>query len=69
MRIAFGVIFTFLMAIAESAQAAKPMYRPDYIDYVCGTRAGQPKTYLNLYFARNDGATDIRPGRCEDQHR
>jgi hypothetical protein len=67
MRIALGVIFAFLIPIAESAQAAKPMYRPDYIDYVCGIGAGQPKTYLNEYFARNDGATDT--GRCEDQHR
>lgn len=65
MRTALGMTFAFLMLIAESAQAAKPMY----IDYVCGIRAGQPKTYLNVYIARNDGATDIRPGRCEDQHR
>ena len=46
---------------------AKPINRPDYIDYVCGIRAGQPITYFNWYFARNDGATNIRPGRCEDQ--
>jgi hypothetical protein len=67
MRIAVAVIFAVLMPIAESAQAGKLMHRTDYIDYVCGERAGQSKTYLNVYFARNDGATDIRPGRCEDQ--
>jgi hypothetical protein len=55
------------MLAVDGAQAAKPIYHPDYIDYVCGIKGGQPKTYLNVYFARNDGATQIRPGRCEGQ--
>jgi hypothetical protein len=67
MHIAVGMTLALLMPITEGAQAARLMYRPDYIDYVCGIKAGRPTTYLNVYFARNDGATDIRPGRCEDQ--
>ena len=65
-RLALTMAFV-LMPIFEEAAAAKTMIRPDYIDYVCGIRGGLPKTYLNLYLARNDGAAQIRPGRCEDQ--
>jgi hypothetical protein len=67
MRVALAMAFALLMLAADGAQAAKPIYRPDFIDYVCGIKGGQPKTYLNVYFARNDGATQIRPGRCEAQ--
>jgi hypothetical protein len=67
MRVALAMAFAFLMPVVNSAQAVKPMFRPDYIEYVCGVKGGQLKTYLNLYFARNDGATQIRPGRCEAQ--
>jgi hypothetical protein len=67
MRVALAMAFALLMPAADSAQAAKPNYRPDYIDYVCGIKGGQPKTYLNAYFARSDGASQIRPGRCEAQ--
>jgi hypothetical protein len=67
LRIAPAIAFALLMPAADRAQAAKPISRPDYIDYVCGIRGGQPKTYLNVYFARSDGATQIRPGRCEAQ--
>jgi hypothetical protein len=51
--------------VLNSAQSVKLMFRPDYIEYVCGIKGAQPKAYLNVYFARNDGATQIRPGRCE----
>ena len=66
MRVALTIAFV-LMPVLKDAAAAKTMVRPDYIEYVCGIRDGQPKTYLNLYLARNDGAAQIRPGRCEDQ--
>jgi|HubBroStandDraft_6_1064221.scaffolds.fasta_scaffold80729_4 hypothetical protein len=66
MRLALTMAFV-LMPVFKEAAAAKTMVRPDYIDYVCGIRGGQSKTYFNLYLARNDGATLIRPGRCEDQ--
>jgi hypothetical protein len=54
-----------VLAMTFALFAAKPNYRPDFIEYVCGIKAGQPKTYFNLYFARNDGATQVRLGRCE----
>jgi hypothetical protein len=66
MRVALAMAFV-LMPILKEAGIAKQMSRPDYIDYVCGIKEGQPKTYLNIYFARNDGATQIKPGKCEDQ--
>ena len=66
MRLALRMAFVLMPVFIEAA-AAKTMVRPDYIDYVCGIRAGQSKTYFNLYFARTDGATQIRPGRCEVQ--
>ena len=66
MRLALTIAFV-LVPVFKEAAAAKTMIRPDYIDYVCGIRGGQPKTYFNLYFARSDGATDIRPGTCGDQ--
>jgi hypothetical protein len=66
-RTALAMAFTLLASAVDCAQAAKPIYRPDYIEYVCGIKGGQPKTYLNVYFARSDGATQIRPGRCEAQ--
>jgi hypothetical protein len=67
MKCVLAMVFALLVPAADGAQAAKPINRPDYIDYVCGTKGGQPKTYLNAYFARSDGATQIRPGRCEAQ--
>jgi hypothetical protein len=67
MLIAIPVMIALSMLAVDGVQAAKPIYHPDYIDYVCGIKGGQPKTYLNVYFARNDGATQIRPGRCEGQ--
>ena len=66
MRLALMMAFA-LMPVFKEAVAAKTMVRPDYIDYVCGIRGGQSKTYFNSYFARTDGATQIKPGRCEDQ--
>ena len=66
MRLALTIAFV-LVPVFKEAAAAKTMIRPDYIDYVCGISGGQSKTYLNFYLARNDGATQIRPGRCEDQ--
>jgi hypothetical protein len=66
MRVALAMAFV-LMLVLKEAGVAKQMSRPDYIDYVSGIKEGQPKTYLNLYFARNDRATQIKPGKCEDQ--
>jgi hypothetical protein len=66
MRVALAMAFV-LIPVLKDAAAAKTMIRPDYIDYVCGIKEGQPKTYLNSYLARNDEAALIRPGRCEDQ--
>jgi hypothetical protein len=66
MRVALAMAFV-LMPVLKEAGVAKQMSRPDYIDYVCGIKEEQPKTYLNSYFARNDGATQIKPGKCEDQ--
>jgi hypothetical protein len=66
MRIALAMAFVS-MPVLNEAGVAKQMARPDYIEYVCGIKGGQSKTYLNLYFARSDGAIQIRPGRCEDQ--
>jgi hypothetical protein len=65
MRLALTIAFVLVSVFEEAA--AKTMIRPGYIDYVCGISGGQSKTYLNSYLARNDGATQIRPGRCEDQ--
>jgi hypothetical protein len=67
LRVTVAIVFAFFMRAADIAQAAHPIYPPDYIVYVCGIKEGQLKTYLNVYFARNDGATQIRPGRCEAQ--
>jgi hypothetical protein len=67
MRVVLAMAFALVMPVVESAQAANPRFRPDYIEYVCGIKGGQPKTYLNLYFARDDEATQIKPGRCEVQ--
>jgi hypothetical protein len=67
MRLVLPMTFAFFMPAVDCAQAAKPIYRPDYIEYVCGMKGGQPKSYLNVYFARSDGATQIRPGRCDAQ--
>jgi hypothetical protein len=66
MRFALMMAFV-LMPVFNEAAAGKTMIRPDYIDYVCGISGGQSKTYFNFYLARFDGATLIRPGRCEDQ--
>ena len=65
-RAAWAIAFV-LMPVLKDVAAAKAMIRPYYIDYVCGMKGGQPKTYFNAYFAKSDGATDIRLGRCEDQ--
>jgi hypothetical protein len=65
MRLVLAMTFVLFTAAADNAQAAKPINRPDFIEYVCGIKAGQPKTYFNLYFARNDGAIQVRLGRCE----
>jgi hypothetical protein len=66
MRVSLAMGF-ILMPVLKDAGSAKQMVRPDYIEYVCGVRGGQAKTYLNIYLARGDGAIQIRPGRCEDQ--
>jgi hypothetical protein len=68
MRLVLAMTFALFTAAVDNAQAAKPINRPDFIEYVCGIKAGQPKTYFNLYFARNDGATQVRLGRCEAQY-
>ena len=68
MRLVLAMTLALFMPVVDNAQAAKPIIRPDFIDYVCGMKGGQPKTYFNVYFARNDGATQIRPGRCEAQY-
>jgi hypothetical protein len=67
MRVTLALAFVLLMPFVQNTQASGLKSRPDYIEYVCGIKGGQPKTYLNVYFARNDGATQIRPGRCEVQ--
>ena len=61
LRVTVAIVFAFFMRAADIAQAAHPIYPPDYIVYVCRIKEGQLKTYLNVYFARNDGATQIRP--------
>src|SRR5580704_5893296 len=45
MRLALTMAFV-LMPVFKEAAAAKTMVRPDYIDYVCGIRGGQSKTYF-----------------------
>jgi hypothetical protein len=40
---------------------------PQIVQYVCGTKDGQQKTYTNSCFARADHAMHIIPGKCEDQ--
>lgn len=38
---------------------------PDYVLYVCGSKNGHHKTYINSCFATNDGATQLTDGKCK----
>ena len=48
MHIARGMTLVLLMPITEGARAVSLTYCPDYIDYVRGIKAGQPRTYARI---------------------
>lgn len=63
---------TLLTAEVQAQNAAKGRVRlvdvkcPDVIIPVCGTKDGSRVTYNNECEAKRAGATDIKPGRCDE---
>lgn len=58
------VALALLLGVSNSAHAAKicsDLWLP-----VCATKDGAQKTYGNQCMAKADGATNIKPGACED---
>jgi hypothetical protein len=48
--------------IAQAEGLCSMLYAP-----VCALKDGAPKTYTNAGCAKVDGATEVKPGPCEDE--
>ena len=49
-------------SMAQTAGACTMLYAP-----VCALKEGATKTYTNAGCAKADGATEIKPGACDDE--
>jgi hypothetical protein len=68
MTFAQQMLCVFAVALGSAPAGARSAeVCPDMVKYVCATKSGQPKTYVNSCFARADGASHIGLGKCEGE--